>query len=422
MTDQMTSSHFSLQSIIRPNIASLKPYRCARDDYDEGVLLDANENSLGSALAAPSLIGDTSSALSAENGLDLHSLSLHRYPSPLHIPIKQNLCDYRNQSDPSLPSLSPSNVFLGVGSDEVLDLLFRITCKPGDTEDQGDRVIVTPPTYGMYTVCARVNDVGVISVPLNVTAGAFTPDYEMIIQAIETSPPTRPVKLVMFCSPGNPTGTTVSLDLIQTLLSDPRYKGLVVVDEAYIDFAGQDQSALQLLRKGYQNLVVVQTLSKGFGLAGIRLGIAYGSEELIQVLNNTKAPYTISSPTASLAYAATLPQALNQTHANLSQIRSNRDWLKVELQKITGMGQILGKTEANFILIQVLSSSGDGPDSSRAKKVYQHMAGLQKEEAIVVRFRGEEFGCDGCLRITVGTMDECKKVIERLRTTLEIIT
>lgn len=264
---------------------------------------------------------------------------------------------------------------------------------------------------------------------------------------------TRPIKMIILCSPGNPTGTTIPLALIESLLGDTRFQGLLVVDEAYVDFAGHDKSALQLLRKGWRNLVVVQTLSKGFGLAGIRwvhlplsnvdsgcslllncevlissvnllrLGIAYGSVELIQILNNTKAPYTISSPTARLAYEATLPDALARTQANIVQLQANRDWLTAELLQISGMGRILGTTEANFILIQVTSSDDSlMPDSSRARKVYKHMAGLNPEEAVVVRFRGDEPGCSGCLRITVGTMEECEKVVAQLRLALQLIS
>ncbi|KAG0150916.1 hypothetical protein CROQUDRAFT_72416 [Cronartium quercuum f. sp. fusiforme G11] len=401
-TSLQLGSQFEIQSFIRPNISSLKPYRCARDDYEVGILLDANENSLGNSLTSTL----------TEPPLDVHSLSLHRYPSPSNLPIKQNLCTYRNQSNPSLTPLEPENVFLGVGSDEVLDLLFRISCKPGHTESLGDQILITPPTYGMYTVCAHVNDLGVINVPLDQD---FVIEPQKIIDAIISQPENRPIKLVILCSPGNPTGTTIPLKTIESILSNKSFTGLVVVDEAYIDFAGNDKSALLLLRKGYKNLVVVQTLSKGFGLAGIRLGIAYGSKELIQILNNTKAPYTISTPTSTLAYNATLLESLKKTQENIDQILSNRIWLSTHLLKLQGIGNILGASEANFILIEILR---DGvPNSERAKKVYQTMAGGE----VVVRYRGDEVGCKGCLRITVGTMNECEVVVKKLKETLELI-
>lgn len=185
----------SLEWLIRPNILKLTPYRCARDDYDAGVLLDANENALGSALVSAGHKGKAngipSDTLSPVPGLDLEKLDLHRYPSPLHLPLKQQICDLRNDSSPlpaahqpsssrPLAPLTPANVFLGVGSDEVIDLLFRITCRPGDSDGAGDRVIVTPPTYGMYSVCAQVNDVGVVKVNLDVTDGRFQPRLDAV--------------------------------------------------------------------------------------------------------------------------------------------------------------------------------------------------------------------------------------------------
>ncbi|KAA1120787.1 histidinol-phosphate transaminase [Puccinia graminis f. sp. tritici] len=432
--------HFSLDKVIRPNILSLKPYRCARDDYERGILLDANENSLGSALSPTEefeqqgklitlfsliLLAPPAQQLSPEHGgLNIHSLSLHRYPSPSQIPIKQNLCDYRNSIQPDLPPLEPANVFLGVGSDEILDLLFRIACKPGDSEGIGDQVIVTPPTYGMYSVCAKVNDVGMINVPLNVEGGAFTVDLEHLDSQLSQGSSSRPIKLVILCSPGNPTGTTIPLGTIEKILSNPKFNGILVVDEAYIDFAGNEKSAIKLVRQGWRNLIVTHTLSKGFGLAGIRLGIAYGSADLIQVLNNTKAPYTISSPTSSLGYEATKPDRLKATEAHISKINENRDWLQRELVKITGLGKILGQTEANFILIQVMNfDSPTDVDSQRAKSVYKYMAEDSElgQTPIVVRYRGDELGCQGCLRITVGSRLECQKLVAKLAQTLQLI-
>lgn len=435
--------HFSLQEVIRPNILSLKPYRCARDDYHSGILLDANENSLGSALASAQQVDSDFELLKTETFASLsniQSLCLHRYPSPTQLPIKQNLCDYRNSIRPDLPRLEPENVFLGVGSDEILDLLFRITCKPGDSEGVGDQVIITPPTYGMYSVCAKINDVGIIHVPLNVQDGAFTVDLKKLNDQLTHQAKWRPVKLIILCSPGNPTGTTIPIETVQEILSNRDFNGILVVDEAYIDFAGNQKSAIQLVRQGWKNLIVTQTLSKAFGLAGIRLGIAYGSTDLIQVLNNTKAPYTISSPTSSLGYQATTMEALNRTEENIQEIIRNREWLKLELTKIEGLGKILGLNEANFILIQVLATSstegqdklnnscssvkGLDPDNQRAKKVYKFMAedsSLGPNTPIVVRYRGDELGCEGCLRITVGTRLECQKLVEKLALTLKII-
>ncbi|KAI7945043.1 hypothetical protein MJO28_010738 [Puccinia striiformis f. sp. tritici] len=420
--------HFRLDKVIRPNILSLKPYRCARDDYDHGILLDANENSLGSALSPTEKVDQQaipSQQLSLEHGgLNIHSLSLHRYPSPSQIPIKQNLCDYRNSIQSNLPPLDPSNVFLGVGSDEILDLLFRIACKPGDSDGVGDQVVVTPPTYGMYSVCAKVNDVGIVNVPLNVENGVFTVDLESLDRQLSQQSSTRPIKLIILCSPGNPTGTTIPLSMIEEILSNTKFKGILIVDEAYIDFAGNEKSAIKLVRQGWKNLIVTHTLSKGFGLAGIRLGIAYGSADLIQVLNNTKAPYTISSPTSSLGYEATKPDQLKQTEAHIQEINTTREWLQKELTKIPGMGKILGQTEANFILIQVMNfEKPTQVDSHRAKSVYKYMAEDSQNGAspIVVCYRGDELGCQGCLRITVGSQIESQELLNKLAKTLHLI-
>lgn len=208
-------------------------------------------------------------------------LDLHRYPSPSHVPLKERICKLRGVT-------SPNNVFLGVGSDEVIDLLFRIACVPGK-----DRALVCPPTYGMYKVSAQVNDVDVVKVDLNVEGGDFSLRVNEVSHsrraarhpcscpcqvnaALSAASKTdRPVKLTLLCSPGNPTGTTISLDDVRAVLSNPDYDGLVVVDEAYIDFAPEGSSAVKLLvEEGWDNLVIMQTLSKGFGLAAIRCEVA----------------------------------------------------------------------------------------------------------------------------------------------------
>ncbi|KAI5475143.1 histidinol-phosphate transaminase [Pseudohyphozyma bogoriensis] len=388
-------AHFSVQKAIRANVLALQPYRCARDDFEGGpgvVLLDANENALGHALPSPA-----AAASSDEGAFD--ELDLHRYPSPTHIPIKQLLCDLR-----AVPSTD--NFFLGVGSDEVIDLLFRITCTPGK-----DRVLICPPTYGMYSVCAQVNDVGVVKVELDAEGGRFTPRVDEINKTLSAAAKSdNPIKLLFLCSPGNPTGTLIPLDDIRAILANPDYDGLVVVDEAYIDFASDKDSAVRLLvDEGWENLVIMQTLSKGFGLAAIRLGIAISSPHLIQILNNIKAPYNISTPTAALALRALSPVGISKFRTNIATLVDNREWLKVELLKIPGIMAVLGGGSANFLMAQV--GKGGKGDNDKAKKVYFDMA---TDENVVVRFRGMEFGCEGCLRITVGTKAECERVIDRL--------
>ena len=301
----MRPAHFDIERVIRPNILALHPYRCARDDYSSGILLDANENALGHSISpsddtslattvttatAPQLNGD-SATVDAE--LDhILGLDLHRYPDPSHPNIKSRIAEIRG-----LPS--PDHVFLGVGSDEVIDLLMRVCVAPGGHE----KILVTPPTYGMYGVCAQVNDVGVVKVNLELTAeggeggergrfslrvdevsyvvfSLFAPHFSFLVllplsqpkinlqvkKAIDADPS---IKLVFLCSPGNPTGTLISLASMRAILDYEPFKGIVVVDEAYIDFSEPGSSAASLVAE-YANICVMQTLSKSFGLAAIR--------------------------------------------------------------------------------------------------------------------------------------------------------
>ncbi|GAA6017686.1 hypothetical protein JCM11491_001168 [Sporobolomyces phaffii] len=398
MSTSPNPAHFRLEAAIRSNILALSPYRCARDDYNEGILLDANENSLGHSLPK-----DDSTDTSFDN------LSLNRYPSPTHDDVKHLLCTLRK-----VPS--PKNFFLGVGSDEAIDLLFRITCTPGK-----DRVLVCPPTYGMYAVCAQINDVEVVKVPLDVEGGKFLPKVDEINRTLsEASNGPNPIKLTFLCSPGNPTGTLIPLAMVRQVLANPDYQGLVVVDEAYIDFADEPdrESAVRLLvDEGWDNLVVMQTLSKGFGLAAIRLGVAISSPPLVQILNNIKAPYNVSTPTASLALRALSPPGLEQFYRNIDTLKQNRSWLNDQLttpaMKELGVIQILGKPHANFLLVQIgtRDAAGRRPDNVRSERLYKYMA---EQDKVVVRFRGKELGCEGCLRVTVGSREECERVVERL--------
>lgn len=422
--------HFRLKDVIRPNILSLQPYRCARDDYQEGILLDANENSLGHSV--PSGSGTPHSAppsTSAQNGIvarasksdstpivgssPLDLLALHRYPDPSLYGIKSALAKLR-----ALPG--EDHVFLGVGSDEVLDLLQRVVGTPSK-----DAIVVCPPTYGMYSVSAAVNDLSVVKIPLKVEDGDFSLDVDAVLQALRSNPN---IKIIFLCSPGNPTGTLLDLRDIKRILNEPSYKGLVVVDEAYIDFAeekvrlgvresAQTVSAVELVKE-YRNLVVAHTLSKAYGLAGIRLGIAYASPDLIQVMNNTKAPYNISVPTAYLASLALSPAGLAKARTNLQTLLKNRSWLLEQLAPIPGIGDVLGGNDANFVLVQILDApkaQGGKPDSARAGKVYKRMA---EERGLVVRNRSSDLGCSGCLRITVGTAEENQRCVDLIAESL----
>ncbi|KAI0654931.1 histidinol-phosphate aminotransferase [Cubamyces menziesii] len=391
-------AHFDIEQVIRPNILALHPYRCARDDYSEGILLDANENALGHSIPSTSTLEPE---LQSTLGLDLH-----RYPSPTHDPIKKRLAELRG-----IPG--PEYVFLGVGSDEVIDLLIRVCVAPGK-----EKILITPPTYGMYSVCAQVNDVGVVKVPLELSGnageggerGRFSLRVDEVKKAVSADPS---IKLIFLCSPGNPTGTLIPLSSIRELLEYEDFKGIVIVDEAYIDFADEKASAVSLLKE-YANLCVTQTLSKSFGLAAIRLGIAFAHPALVQILMNTKAPYNISTPTAALALSALSPSAIDLMKAKVSTlIKSRGDLLRglAELAPL-GLGSVIGGNDANFVMVPVLEKNGSGkPDNVRAQKIYKTLA---ESEGVVVRYRGGEPGCTGCLRITIGSEEENKVVLQKL--------
>lgn len=397
--------HFQLERVVRPNILSLKPYRCARDDYQSGILLDANENALGHALPEER----TDAALSGASPADL---SLHRYPDPSLYGVRAAATTLRG-----LPH--PAYTFMGVGSDEVLDLIQRCFARPGQ-----DKILICPPTYGMYSVCAAVNDVEVVEVPLRVDDGSFALDVDRVNATLAADPA---IKLVFLCSPGNPTSTLLPLEDVRKVLDNPAYNGLVVVDEAYIDFAlaeqslhrkhtgGEPLSACALVPE-YANLIVSQTLSKSFGLAAIRLGLAFAQPATVQVMNNTKAPYNISSPAAYIAAQALSPAGIERMQENVRTLLTNRDWLLQQLQTIPAIGGVLGANDANFVLAQVLDRPGGKPDSARSRAVYRHMA---EKLGLVVRDRGSELGCAGCLRITVGTDKEMARCVELLRELLK---
>lgn len=409
-------AHFKLENLIRPNILSLEPYRCARDDYQSGILLDANENSLGHSLPPKSVIphnpGTSNGATPVQSNEADDPLSLNRYPDPGLFGIKDSLAQLRGVPNDAF-------VFLGVGSDEVLDLVQRVCCRPGK-----DKILICPPTYGMYSVCAAVNDLEVVKVPLITEGGRFALDVEAVNTKLSEDPD---IKITFICSPGNPTGTLIPPTVVKKVLDNPDYKGLVVVDEAYIDFAEEEKamgeraqddvvSAVSLVHE-YQNVMVTQTLSKAFGLAAIRLGIAFAQPALVQIMNNTKAPYNISSPTAHLASLALSPQGIAQMRENVQTLIRNRDQLMADLKSVPGTGAILGANEANFVLVQILDlETRSRPDNNVAQTVYKRMA---EEMGLVVRNRAKDLGCAGCLRVTVGTEAENKRCIELMKGLLD---
>ncbi|KAF4621641.1 hypothetical protein G7Y89_g14508 [Cudoniella acicularis] len=328
-----SKSPFDLQTCARPNILELQPYRCARDDYkDDGtnILLDANENAYGPSLS----INGTLLAPKSSNNPSIDFLGLHRYPDPHQHDLKQLLCKLRNTHTHTPKTLTPENLFVGVGSDEAIDALLRCFCVPGR-----DKILVCPPTYGMYSVSAQVNDVGLVKVPL-----LPAPEFALDVEA----------------------------KIYKKVLEHPIWNGIVVMDEAYIDFAPEGSSLAEWVLE-WPNLVVMQTLSKAFGLAGIRLGAAFTAPPIASLLNNLKAPYNISSPTSAIATQALLEGGLGVMRTNVGKIVAQRERLLKELPKIKGVGRFRGGTASNFLLVEMLDAQGK-PDNVAALKVYERLA------------------------------------------------
>lgn len=374
-----------ITDLVRPNIRKLKPFRCARDDFKEGLLLDANENTHGVAV----------NELSNNEKV----LQLNRYPDPHQLEVKELICKFRNSQaieEGLEANLRPDNVRLGVGSDELIDALVRTVCTPGK-----DKLMITSPTFGMYSLCADLNDVEVIDFSLNLTT--FELRVDDMLQVLNSD---NSIKLVFVCSPGNPSGKAIPFYQILKLL-DLWKGGLVAVDEAYVDFT---KPSIATLVNKYENLVVMQTLSKSFGLAGLRLGILFSCPDLSIVFNSIKAPYNISSATSELAKRALLPENIKRMQENVQKIMEERTRLAHELPKIKGVGKIVGGLDANFVLAQIVDSDGQ-VDNGRATRVYSTLA---KDHRVVVRFRGNEIGCDACLRISIGTHEENTELLQKL--------
>jgi len=342
--------------LVRGNIRRLAPYRCARDDYSSGVLLDANENSFG-----PALSGDAREARSVE---------IHRYPDPLASRVREGIA--------SLRGVHPGNVFVGVGSDEAIDLLFRVFCEP-----KASSVLILPPTYGMYKVCAAANDVTVLQAPLD--PANFDVDVERCARTARAS-----TRLVFVTSPGNPTSRLVSPEKVLQL-HERLPRAVIVVDEAYVDCAPEAASMAPLVAE-YPRLVVLHTLSKAFGLAGARVGTAVADARLVAFMNNLKAPYNVNSLTAKVAADALSDLGLARMRHNVQSLLEERATLVKELAALDCVDRI-HPSDANFLLVKIRPPA-------LAKPLYLALA---DEASVVVRYRGDQLHCDGCLRITVGT-------------------
>ena len=344
---------FNLQNLLRKNIKELIPYSSARDEFkgEASVYLDANENSYGSPL----------------------NESFNRYPDPLQFKVKKRLSEIKG--------VPPRNIFLGNGSDEAIDILFRAFCNPGS-----DNVITVPPTYGMYEVSANINDVEVRKIKLKTD---FQLNMEGIAEAIDEH-----TKIIFICSPNNPTGNSINRDDIETILAN--FNGLVVIDEAYINYSRQKTFIQELTE--YSNLVVLQTLSKAWGLAGLRIGMAFASEEIIEIFNKVKPPYNINEASQALALQAL--QNVEQVNNWIKETVEEREKLKLELNTLESVLTIY-PSDANFILVKTI----------QPKEIYQFMV----NKGIIVRDRSKVELCEGCLRITIGTPHENELLIEAFK-------
>ncbi len=340
----------SLNQLLRKNILQLKPYSSARDEYtgEEGTFLDANENPFNTPY--------------------------NRYPDPHQRRLKGMIAE--------LKEVDESQLFLGNGSDEPIDLIYRAFCEPGI-----DNVISIDPTYGMYQVAADVNNIGFKKVLL-------TSDFQLDTTALLAAADEN-TKLLWICSPNNPTGNCFKQEDIVTLLN--KFSGIVVLDEAYIDFS-PDKSFLPHLKE-YPNLIVLQTFSKAWGMAGIRLGMAFARTEIIQILSKIKYPYNVNILTQQKAMEL-LTQNKDKTEEWKELLLNQREFIKKELEKFSFVKTIY-PSDANFLLIKV-----DG-----AKKIYRFLA----NQEIIVRDRSSVALCDGCLRITVGSPEENQLLLEALK-------
>lgn len=343
---------FDLNNLLRQNIKSLTPYSSARDEFkgDAKIYLDANENSYGSPLVK----------------------WYNRYPDPLQWQLKEKLS--------TIKGVPAGNIFLGNGSDECIDILIRAFCEPGE-----DNILICPPTYGMYEVSANINDVAIKKVPLTT---AFQLDLPAIEQAIDDN-----TKIIFLCSPNNPTGNSLIREDIEIILNN--YWGLVVIDEAYINFSAYRSFVNEL--EDYPNLVVMQTLSKAWGLAALRIGMAFANEPIIEVMNKIKPPYNINQASQELALKAL--DEVEQVNEMIREIVLQREQLKTGLDKLS-IVQHIYRSDANFLLVRVTD----------AKMIYNKLL----EKGIVVRDRSNVILCEGCLRITVGTETENKALLAEL--------
>lgn len=342
-----------INSLQRENIKNLRPYSTARDEYkgQASIYLDANENSFGSPLPA----------------------DYNRYPDPLQLDLKDAIS--------KIKGVPIENTFLGNGSDEAIDLLYRAFCEPGK-----DNVIILPPTYGMYEVSANINNVEVRKVNL---LSNFQLDLDGIAEAIDSN-----TKIIFICSPNNPTGNSIIRTDIETVLAN--FQGLVVIDEAYINYAKQRSFIKELTE--YPNLIILQTFSKAWGLAALRLGMAFAARPTIDILNKVKPPYNINQATQDLALAAL--QNVNQVNDWIKVTVEERDNLSTALTALPVVNKVY-PSDANFVLAEVTDALG----------IYTYLV----NQGIIIRDRSKVTLCEGCLRISIGTPAENQTLLTALK-------
>lgn len=338
-----------LENLIRPNIWALSPYSCARNEFtgEASVFLDANENP--------------------------YNQPFNRYPDPLQVQLKEKIA--------ALKGVRPTQIMLGVGSDEPIDLIFRIFCEPAK-----DNVVAINPTYGMYGVCADINNVSYKQVNLN---DDFTLDADKVLKACD-----KHTKVVFLCSPNNPTGNSLKRTEIEKIILG--FEGIVVIDEAYIDFSNEPSWLASLDQ--YPNIIVLQTFSKAWGMAALRCGMAFASEEIIAFFNKVKYPYNLNLLTQEAVYK------------QVENVEQKNEWVKALLMERKSLIDALQAfplvkkiypTDANFVLVKV----------DDANKIYKQLV----DKGIIVRNRNTVTLCEGCLRITVGTPSENKQLLTALQ-------
>ena len=338
---------FDLKTLVRPNVLSLKPYSSARDEFegDEGVFLDANENPFG---------------------------TLNRYPGSYQKELKEKLSEYND--------IAVNNMFVGNGSDEIIDLVYRVFCNP-----RKDNALTFTPTFGMYQVAADLNDIELLKLPL-------TDEFQINTEVLKPYLTDEKLKLIFICSPNNPTGNCFNETDIEFILKN--FNGIVIIDEAYIDFS--DKKSWSRSFEDYPNLIVTQTFSKAWGLASARIGMAYASDEIIQLLNNVKMPYNISALNENAAIQALADRSVFETNKQI--IIEEKERLMRELEQLDVIKKIY-PSDANFLLVEV----------DDANRVYQELV----DQKVITRNRDSLVRNN--LRITIGAPEENKKLISALR-------